>query len=610
MRREVLGASAAAGTSTSSSSSAARRVGRRLSSARAVSTSVVRHQSSRSRRGQACRSQAGEDQHHDQQQGSGGGSFFDNLRSFLVGAPRVRFRSKQDRRVEQLAELVVLNEKLKQWELKNSRDFDEEEAEEEVNWIDCRTKVEFLKTRKENWEAIYDSISSHETEATLSDVERIDSKVSSVLSEEGKESLSAADAEKQLLALQMELKQAHERIHLSQARLRYLSERLSDIKSEATLYEDCQDECELEEMRGKASAESTSTGSGAGGAMEDYNLFDFPLTSAEEVDAAASAYDYDMDTSTWYPVCLAQTIKMQEDVVAFDLKGVPWVLFMNNEGAIGCIKDECSHRACPLSLGKVNEKTGHIQCAYHGWEYDTEGQCTDMPSTNISNRSKMNLDSLIVSKSKDGILWVTKNDSANEMLCTAGPPILTDLEEHDCLAEVFVEDVSMRSDAVIDSFTIGGFQVAQDLYTRIVDFAFKRPLTIGFALDAAGGEQIVDYELKFVSHYAFKICLFEKDAKTGERSMAKAMTMVFSCVPSKTDSTNVVFQLYRKRPAKATQSAAKAKERKRTKDKFPFSLPVHKDFVMKQWEGHIAKEIKAMLTTQVSKRTKVVLQQE
>jgi len=538
-------------------------------------------------------------------------TFVERFRTFLGRAPRVRFRTRSDRRVDQLAELVVLNEKLRQWDLEQSRDFDEDEDEllDDMTWIDCRTKVEFLKTRKENWEAVYESVSSHETEATLSDVERIDGKVSSVL-KDTKDSLSVPDAADQLLALQVELQQAHERIHLSQARLGFLSERLAELESEASLLsEDCQDACELGELGPGGETEgaadpSPSSPSSSG----DYDLSKLPLASAsggaatsgpsaaaaEMLAKGLHAGDSSLETNTWYPVCLAENVRTQDDVVAFELKGRPWVLFLNNEGEVACVKDECSHRACPLSLGTVNKDTGCIQCAYHGWEYDKDGQCTDMPSTNITNRSKMNLESLLVSKSSDGILWVThrSNDAAAE----AGPPILTNLDQNDCLVEVLVDKIPMRSESLIDCFTIGGFDLASEVYTRVVDFAFKRPLTIGFALDATGRSQIMDYELKFVSHYAFKICLFEKDARTGKRNLDKGMTMVFSFVPESPKKTNLIFQLYRRNNAGGGGGT-------RTKDKFPFSLPVHKDFVMRQWEEHIIAEIRGALMEELQKRS-------
>lgn len=43
-----------------------------------------------------------------------------------------------------------------------------------------------------------------------------------------------------------------------------------------------------------------------------------------------------------------------------------WVLFRDESGAAACVKDECAHRACPLSLGSVVD--GRLQCPYVSWE--------------------------------------------------------------------------------------------------------------------------------------------------------------------------------------------------------------------------------------------------
>ncbi len=51
-------------------------------------------------------------------------------------------------------------------------------------------------------------------------------------------------------------------------------------------------------------------------------------------------------------------------LVPFDLCGEPWVLFRDERGQPACIKDQCAHRACPLSAGKMVE--GQVMCPYHG----------------------------------------------------------------------------------------------------------------------------------------------------------------------------------------------------------------------------------------------------
>lgn len=41
-------------------------------------------------------------------------------------------------------------------------------------------------------------------------------------------------------------------------------------------------------------------------------------------------------------------------------------------------RDQCPHRLAPLSQGRVNEK-GLLECPYHGWAFDGEGTCQDIP---------------------------------------------------------------------------------------------------------------------------------------------------------------------------------------------------------------------------------------
>lgn len=80
----------------------------------------------------------------------------------------------------------------------------------------------------------------------------------------------------------------------------------------------------------------------------------------------------------WYPIQF--TSKMKPDVLEpIELFGETWVLFRDAEGKAACIRDECAHRACPLSLGTINE--GRVTCAYHGWEFNGQGMCEKMPST-------------------------------------------------------------------------------------------------------------------------------------------------------------------------------------------------------------------------------------
>ena len=43
----------------------------------------------------------------------------------------------------------------------------------------------------------------------------------------------------------------------------------------------------------------------------------------------------------------------------------------------------CAHRGVSLWFGR-NEENG-LRCPYHGWKYDTTGQCIEVPSEPVSS---------------------------------------------------------------------------------------------------------------------------------------------------------------------------------------------------------------------------------
>ena len=69
---------------------------------------------------------------------------------------------------------------------------------------------------------------------------------------------------------------------------------------------------------------------------------------------------------------------------------------------IACLRDECAHRACPLSLGRV-DAAGRAVCPYHGWTYDgLSGSCVEMPST--LHRRGVGVEAMRVA-ARDGVVW-------------------------------------------------------------------------------------------------------------------------------------------------------------------------------------------------------------
>lgn len=81
----------------------------------------------------------------------------------------------------------------------------------------------------------------------------------------------------------------------------------------------------------------------------------------------------------WIPALLSEEIPEPDcPPVRTKLLGEQLIAFRDSEGRIGLLDEFCSHRTASLFFGR-NEECG-LRCAYHGWKYDVDGNCVDMPS--------------------------------------------------------------------------------------------------------------------------------------------------------------------------------------------------------------------------------------
>ncbi len=92
----------------------------------------------------------------------GGSHTVPDLSDWMHGAPRVRLRRPVDRQRAQLADLAVLNDRLAG----------------RAGW-QIRQRVEFLRTRRRNWEQIYQQLACNDTATTLAMIEEANWKVTS-----------------------------------------------------------------------------------------------------------------------------------------------------------------------------------------------------------------------------------------------------------------------------------------------------------------------------------------------------------------------------------------------------------------------------------------------
>lgn len=79
----------------------------------------------------------------------------------------------------------------------------------------------------------------------------------------------------------------------------------------------------------------------------------------------------------WLPVGVAQELTPEKPTQVVRILGEVLVLFRDKKGRVGLLADRCAHRGASLCYGRVEERG--IACAYHGWLYDTGGNCLETP---------------------------------------------------------------------------------------------------------------------------------------------------------------------------------------------------------------------------------------
>ncbi|MGQ3029940.1 MAG: Rieske 2Fe-2S domain-containing protein [Ferrovibrionaceae bacterium] len=80
----------------------------------------------------------------------------------------------------------------------------------------------------------------------------------------------------------------------------------------------------------------------------------------------------------WQPVALADELAGDRPVKAVKLLGQDFVLFRDEQGRLGLLDRDCPHRGADLAMGRLED--GGLRCPFHGWLFDTTGQCLETPA--------------------------------------------------------------------------------------------------------------------------------------------------------------------------------------------------------------------------------------
>jgi len=107
----------------------------------------------------------------------------------------------------------------------------------------------------------------------------------------------------------------------------------------------------------------------------------------------------------WQPACLSSEVLERDGApVRVRLLGEDLLAFRDTDGRVGLVDAFCAHRRAPLFFGR-NEECG-LRCVYHGWKFDVDGNCVDMPSEPAGSPLKAEVKLLAYpTVERAGIVW-------------------------------------------------------------------------------------------------------------------------------------------------------------------------------------------------------------
>jgi len=107
----------------------------------------------------------------------------------------------------------------------------------------------------------------------------------------------------------------------------------------------------------------------------------------------------------WVPAAKSSEVAPKGDPLRLMLLGEKLIAFRDANGRLGVMDHRCPHRCASLFYGR--NEGGGIRCVYHGWKFDADGHCIDMPNLPADQdfKQKVKAKSYRVTE-RAGLIWV------------------------------------------------------------------------------------------------------------------------------------------------------------------------------------------------------------
>jgi phthalate 4,5-dioxygenase len=111
----------------------------------------------------------------------------------------------------------------------------------------------------------------------------------------------------------------------------------------------------------------------------------------------------------WMPAAMSKELTADGEPIRLKILGEKLMAFRDTNGRVGILDHRCPHRCASLFMGR-NEESG-IRCVYHGWKFDVDGNCVDMPSVPPHQDFKEKVHAKAYKTAeRNGLIWVYMGD--------------------------------------------------------------------------------------------------------------------------------------------------------------------------------------------------------
>ncbi len=152
----------------------------------------------------------------------------------------------------------------------------------------------------------------------------------------------------------------------------------------------------------------------------------------------------------WYPALPSGKLR-PGTLQPLLMLGLPILLCRDRQGKVAAMRDLCPHRGMPLSFGQFDGE--RVECAFHGWQFDTAGRCRHIPAL-VGEATALQTEKIGVTtypcEERDHYIWVYLPDGKG------APGTIPEVPKLPILSETYqFFDLSLTYRCSIDEGVVG-----------------------------------------------------------------------------------------------------------------------------------------------------------